>query len=125
MDSSHILERGGPHLRLTALLESLVSSSTRRLGASCKPARPGHQEGSGVRRSEPPQPGCWLCHAVCLVLQSADGSAEARWGGDSQGTADQAEHGLFFPVVALLFRKHSRRWSLKLQNHSLTTEVFN
>lgn len=28
-------------------------------------------EESGVRRSEPPQPGCLLCHAVCLVLQSA------------------------------------------------------
>lgn len=107
--------------RLTALLESLVSSSTRRLGASCKPARPGHQEGSGVRRSEPPQPGCLLCHAVCLVLQSA----EAWWGGDSPGTADQAEHGLFFPAVALLLRKHGRWWSPELQNHSLTVEVFN
>ena len=87
-------------------------------------------EESGVRRSEPPQPGCLLCHAVCLVLQSAvmqsaDGSAEARWGGDSQGTADQEEHGLFFPAIALLLHKHGRWWSPKLQNHSLTTEVFN
>ena len=41
-------------LRLTALFESLVSSSsTLRLGASCKPARPGQQEGSGVRPTEP------------------------------------------------------------------------
>lgn len=71
-------------LRLTALFESLVSSSsTLRLGASCKPARPGQQEGSGVRPSEPSP--AWL---LALPLSLSDGSAGVRWGGDSRGTAD-------------------------------------
>lgn len=71
-------------LRLTAPFESLVSSSsTCRLGASCIPVCPGHQEGSGVRHSEPPP--AWL---LVLALNLSDGSAEAWWGGDSPGTAD-------------------------------------